>query len=133
RAAEVAPGEGPVARLTARWSEPAELLRFINRLGVVGVREHFEGAPERPTGRAEEYTDRALYLVMNYVEGVDLRDWRAEHAVEGVRGRREVLRYLEQIAVVLEILHSGRGTPPQRAVVHGDPSPGNLMTSAEGR
>ena len=130
---DVTTDEGQFAELSARWSEQAELLRFINRLGVVGVREHFEGAPEHPTGRAEEYTDRALYLVMNYVEGVDLRDWRAEHAVEGVRGQREVLRYLEQIAVVLEILHSGRGTPSKRVVVHGDLSPGNIMISEEGQ
>ena len=64
---DVTADEGQFAELSARWSEQAELLRFINRLGVVGVREHFEGAPEHPTGRAEEYTDRALYLVMNYV------------------------------------------------------------------
>src|SRR5699024_11969432 len=55
---DVTTDEGQFAELSARWSEQAELLRFINRLGVVGVREHFEGAPEHPTGRAEEYTDR---------------------------------------------------------------------------
>lgn len=130
---DVTTDEQQFAELSARWSEQAELLRFINRLGVVGVREHFEGAPEHPTGSAQEYTDRALYLVMNYVEGVDLRDWRAEHAVEGVHGQREVLRYLEQIAVVLELLHSGRGTPSKRVVVHGDLSPGNIMISEEGQ
>ena len=130
---EVTTDEQQFAELSARWGEQAELLRFINRLGVVGVREHFEGAPEHPADGAEEYTDRALYLVMNYVEGVDLRDWRAEHAVEGVRGQREVLRYLEQIAVVLEVLHSGRGTPSKRVVVHGDLSPGNIMISEEGQ
>lgn len=130
---DVTADEQQFAELSSRWSEQAELLRFINRLGVVGVREHFEGAPEHPADGAGEYTDRALYLVMNYVEGVDLRDWRAEHAVEGVRGQREVLRYLEQIAVVLEVLHSGRGTPSKRVVVHGDLSPGNIMISEEGQ
>ncbi|NYE48385.1 serine/threonine protein kinase [Spinactinospora alkalitolerans] len=119
--------------LSGRWNEQAELLRFINRLGVVGVREHFEGVPEHRAGESGEYTDRALYLVMNYVEGLDLRDWRAEHAVEGPKGQREVLRHLEQIAEVLDWLHSGRATPSRRAVVHGDLSPGNIMVSEDGQ
>ncbi|WP_159942394.1 MULTISPECIES: NPCBM/NEW2 domain-containing protein [unclassified Nocardiopsis] len=130
---DVTANEGQFAELSARWSEQAEMLRFINRLGVVGVREHFEGAPEHPADGAGEYSDRALYLVMNYVQGVDLRDWRAEHAVEGPRGQREALRYLEQVAVVLDVLHSGRATPSKRVVVHGDLSPGNIMISDEGQ
>ncbi|MFD6950119.1 phosphotransferase [Nocardiopsis sp. TSRI0078] len=130
---DVTANEEQFAELSAKWGEQAELLRFINRLGVVGVREHFEGVPEHPADGAGEYTDRALYLVMNYVQGVDLRDWRAEHAVEGPRGQREVLRYLEQIALVLDMLHSGRATPSRRVVVHGDLSPGNIMISDEGQ
>ncbi|MFV2196899.1 protein kinase domain-containing protein [Nocardiopsis sp. LOL_012] len=126
-------GEERFAELSTKWGEQAELLRFINRLGVVGVREHFEGAPEHPADGAGDPSDRALYLVMNYVEGLDLRDWRAEHAVEGVRGQREALRYLEQVAVVLDVLHSGRATPSKRVVVHGDLSPGNVMISDEGQ
>ncbi|MEC3891989.1 protein kinase domain-containing protein [Nocardiopsis sp. LDBS1602] len=121
------------ADLSARWAEQAELLRFINRLGVVGVREHFEGAPEHPADGAAELNDRALYLVMNYVEGLDLRDWRAENPVEGVAGQRRVLRFLEQVAQVLDLLHSGRATPSKRVVVHGDLSPGNIMVSEEGQ
>ncbi|WP_017587031.1 protein kinase domain-containing protein [Nocardiopsis ganjiahuensis] len=121
------------AELSAKWGEQAELLRFINRIGVVGVREHFEGAPEHPAGGTAEGDDRALYLVMNYVEGLDLRDWRAENVVEGPRGQREVLRYLEQVAQVLDMLHSGRATPSKRVVVHGDLSPGNVMISDEGQ
>lgn len=130
---DVTANEEQFSELSTRWGEQAELLRFINRLGVVGVREHFEGAPEHPVDGAGGYTDRALYLVMNYVQGVDLRDWRAEHAVEGPRGQREVLRYLEQIALVLDVLHSGRATPSKRVVVHGDLSPGNIMISDEGQ
>ncbi|MFJ9554566.1 protein kinase [Nocardiopsis sp. NPDC101807] len=130
---DVTANEEQFAELSARWGEQAELLRFINRLGVVGVREYFEGAPEHPAEGSGEYTDRALYLVMNYVQGVDLRDWRAEHAVEGPRGQREALRHLEQVALVLDVLHSGRATPSKRVVVHGDLSPGNIMISDEGQ
>ena len=62
---DVTDNDEQFAQLSARWSEQAELLRFINRLGVVGVREHFEGAPEHPAGGAEGSEHRALYLVMN--------------------------------------------------------------------
>uniref|UniRef100_UPI0012FBDE44 serine/threonine protein kinase n=1 Tax=Nocardiopsis trehalosi TaxID=109329 RepID=UPI0012FBDE44 len=131
--AEVASSPAEFAELSARWGEQAELLRFIHRLGVVGVREHFEGAPEHPQGGAARSGDRCLYLVMNHVEGVDLRDWRAEHPLDSPRARREVLGYLEQVAEVLDHLHSGRATPSRRIVVHGDLSPGNIMISSEGQ
>ncbi len=130
---EVTSNDEQFAELSAKWGEQAELLRFINRIGVVGVREHFEGAPEHPAEATVEGGERALYLVMNYVEGLDLRDWRAENVVEGPRGQREVLRYLEQVAQVLDMLHSGRATPSKRVVVHGDLSPGNVMISDEGQ
>ncbi|MEY9212715.1 NPCBM/NEW2 domain-containing protein [Thermobifida halotolerans] len=131
--ADVAATPEQFAELSRRWSEQAELLRFITRLGVVGVREHFEGAPEHRGGTASETTERALYLVMNHVDGVDLRDWRAEHAVEGPRAQRVALGYLEQIAEVLDVLHSGRATPSRRPVVHGDLSPGNIMINEDGQ
>ncbi|MFE6304479.1 protein kinase [Nocardiopsis sp. NPDC057823] len=131
--ADITADSAEFAELSARWAEQAELLRFINRLGVVGVREHFEGAPEHPAGGAGEQADRCLYLVMNHIDGLDLRDWRAEHAQEGVRGQREVLRYLEQVAQVLDMLHAGRATPSRRPVVHGDLSPGNIMIDTDGQ
>ncbi|MFC4564296.1 NPCBM/NEW2 domain-containing protein [Nocardiopsis mangrovi] len=130
---EVAGTPEQFAELSHRWNEQAELLRFINRLGVVGVREHFEGAPEHPRGGAGRGAERCLYLVMNYVEGLDLRDWRAENPVDGPRAQREVLGYLEQVAEILDLLHSGRATPSKRVVVHGDLSPGNIMISTEGQ
>ncbi|QUX21017.1 MULTISPECIES: protein kinase domain-containing protein [Nocardiopsis] len=131
--ADITADSAEFAELSARWAEQAELLRFINRLGVVGVREHFEGAPEHPAGGTGEQADRCLYLVMNHIDGLDLRDWRAEHAQEGVRGQREVLRYLEQVAQVLDMLHAGRATPSRRPVVHGDLSPGNIMIDTDGQ
>lgn len=42
------------AGASADWSEQAELLRFLHRPGIVGVREHFEGAPPHPRGEAED-------------------------------------------------------------------------------
>ncbi|MFE6977025.1 protein kinase [Streptomyces sp. NPDC057682] len=120
-------------RLSAKWREQAELLRFVNRPGVVGVREHFEGPPIHGAGDASTAAGRALVLVMNHVDGLDLRDWRAERTLTTHAERREVLRTLEQLADVLDWLHSGRATPSGRTVVHGDLSPGNVMVDAHGQ
>lgn len=120
-------------RLSSKWQEQAELLRFVNRPGVVGVREHFEGPPIHGHGDASTAAGRALVLVMNHVEGLDLRDWRAERTLATHAERREALRALEQIADVLDWLHSGRATPSGRSVVHGDLSPGNVMVDEHGQ
>ncbi|MFD8690650.1 protein kinase [Streptomyces sp. NPDC059651] len=120
-------------RLSAKWQEQAELLRFVNRPGVVGVREHFEGPPIHSRGDASTAAGRALVLVMNHVDGLDLRDWRAERTLSSHAERREVLRTLEQLADVLDWLHSGRATPSGRTVVHGDLSPGNVMVDEHGQ
>ncbi|MFE9883579.1 protein kinase [Streptomyces scopuliridis] len=124
---------GQFARLSTKWNEQAELLRFANRPGVVGVREHFEGAPIHGRGGASTVSGRALALVMNHVEGVDLRDWRFERTLTTPAERREVMGALAQLADVLDWLHSGRATTSGRVVVHGDLSPGNVMVDAHGQ
>ncbi|GAB2614126.1 hypothetical protein GCM10027168_53440 [Streptomyces capparidis] len=121
------------AKVSAKWHEQAELLRFVHRLGVVGVREHFEGPPTHRKGTGDDTPGRALYLVMNHVDGLDLRDWRAERTLESPAERREAMRCLEQLADVLDWLHSGKATPSGRTVVHGDLSPGNVMVDANGQ
>ncbi|MFJ3854639.1 protein kinase [Streptomyces sp. NPDC090085] len=120
-------------RLSRKWNEQAELLRFVHRPGVVGVREHFEGPPIHRPGESGTLSGRALVLVMNHVDGLDLRDWRAERTLATPAERREVMRTLEQLADVLDWLHSGRATPSGRQVVHGDLSPGNVMVDAHGQ
>ncbi|MEC3997372.1 phosphotransferase [Actinacidiphila sp. DG2A-62] len=124
------------ARISEKWREQAELLRFVHRLGVVGIREHFEGPSAHPRGAlagTAPGTGRALYLVMNHVDGLDLRDWRAERTLRTPAERREAVRCLEQLADVLDWLHSGAATPSGRTVVHGDLSPGNVMVDAHGQ
>ncbi|MFF9475335.1 protein kinase [Streptomyces roseolus] len=120
-------------RVSRKWNEQAELLRFVSRPGVVGVREHFQGAPIHAPGESGTLTGRALVLVMNHVDGLDLRDWRAERTLATPAERREVMRTLEQLADVLDWLHSGKATPSGRIVVHGDLSPGNVMVDEHGQ
>lgn len=120
-------------RISQKWNEQAELLRFVHRPGVVGVREHFEGPPIHRPGESSTLSGRALVLVMNHVDGLDLRDWRAERTLASAAERREVMRTLEQLADVLDWLHSGKATPSGRQVIHGDLSPGNVMVDAHGQ
>ncbi|MFH8975431.1 protein kinase [Streptomyces sp. NPDC017890] len=120
-------------RLSTKWNDQAELLRFVGRPGVVGVREHFEGPPIHSQGGAATAAGRALVLVMNHVDGLDLRDWRAERTLATHAERREVGRVLEQLADTLDWLHSGRATPSGRTVIHGDLSPGNIMVDVHGQ
>ncbi|MER5309089.1 protein kinase [Streptomyces sp. NPDC002773] len=120
-------------RISQKWNEQAELLRFVHRPGVVGVREHFQGPPIHRPGESGTITGRALVLVMNHVDGLDLRDWRAERTLAAPGERREVMRTLEQLADVLDWLHSGKATPSGRTVVHGDLSPGNVMVDEHGQ
>ncbi|MFE1267689.1 protein kinase [Streptomyces sp. NPDC058758] len=120
-------------RISRKWNEQAELLRFVSRPGVVGVREHFQGSPIHAPGESGTLTGRALVLVMNHVDGLDLRDWRAERTLATPAERREVMRTLEQLADVLDWLHSGKATPSGRTVVHGDLSPGNVMVDEHGQ
>ncbi|MFB7577768.1 protein kinase domain-containing protein [Streptomyces hydrogenans] len=120
-------------RVSRKWNEQAELLRFVSRPGVVGVREHFQGSPIHAPGESGTLTGRALVLVMNHVDGLDLRDWRAERTLATPAERREVMRTLEQLADVLDWLHSGKATPSGRTVVHGDLSPGNVMVDEHGQ
>ncbi|MFC7740999.1 hypothetical protein ACFQXA_08385 [Nocardiopsis composta] len=109
--AEIAADEQQFDDLSARWAEQAELLRFINLPGVVGIREYFQGPREHPAGRADR-TDRSLYLVMNYVPGVPLRTWRKQNPVGDPQAADAVLTALERTAEVIDHLHSGRATPP---------------------
>lgn len=120
------------SRLSERWSEQAELLRFVRHPGVVGVREHFEGAPFHLAGSHAETNGRSLYLVMNWVDGVSLRAWALMNRDASDHLPR-VLRYLDQAAYALDWLHSGAATPSARPLVHGDLSPGNLMITPTGQ
>jgi serine/threonine protein kinase len=114
----------------ARWSEQAEVLRFIRHPGVVGVREHFEGGPMHYGGEAAS-GQNVLYLVMNWVDGVTLRDWVPQHQTP--TAQFEALRYLAQIGDVLDWLHSGQATPSGRPVIHADVTPANVIVTDAGQ
>ncbi|WP_433222495.1 serine/threonine protein kinase [Dactylosporangium sp. CS-047395] len=118
-------------RWRERWAEQAELLRLVRHPGVVGVHGQFAGAAMHLAGEAEKGSTQALYLVMNWVEGQDLRDWVPAHTEPA--DRADGLRYLTQVADVLDWLHAGGGTPSGRPVIHGDISPANVIVNGDGQ
>lgn len=120
---------GDFAKLSTRWSEQAELLRFVRHRGVVGVREPFEGGPMHGPGEGAN-GERTLFLVMNWVDGISLRDWAILN--QGPQAALAALQHLEQVAPVLDLLHSGRALGG-RPLVHGDLSPGNVMIDDDGQ
>jgi serine/threonine protein kinase len=122
---------GDVELWRARWAEQAELLRFVRHPAVVGVREHFDGPPIHLAGEADSDAVRGLFLVMNWVEGRDLRSWVPLH--RNPEGILEGIRYLQQVASVLDWLHTGHATPSGREVIHGDVSPANVVVTPAGQ
>ena len=87
--------------------------RFINESKVVSMLSH----PNIVSIRAVSFKTKKKYLVMEYVEGISLRDYIDK------RGRLdldEVLSFSEQILAALEHAHS-------RGVVHRDIKPHNIL------
>ncbi|QQQ74176.1 protein kinase [Saccharothrix sp. 6-C] len=118
---------GDIDRWRARWQEQVDLLRLVARPGVVGVHDSFEGDSMHPRGRSGS-GGRALYLVMNWVEGVTLQDWVLQGPATGER-----FRHLGQVAEILDALHGGQATPSGRPVVHGDITPANIIIDRRGQ
>lgn len=115
----------------SRWAEQVELLRLIQRPGVVGIHQHFEGAPMHRAGTADPRDRGQLYLVMNWVDGTTLAEWRALEQQPGAGF--EGLRYLMQVADILAWLHRGEATPSRRAVIHADLTPTNILINTSGQ
>lgn len=119
-----------IATWRQRWTEQVDLLRLIHHPGVVGMHTLFEGPRMHPREQADPET-KCLYLVMNWVDGLTLRDWVAQYP--GPEHRVEGLEYLVQVAGVLDYLHSGAATPSGRPVIHGDISPSNVIINDDGQ
>lgn len=122
--------DGDLETWRQRWAEQVDLLRLVKHPGVVGVHQYFEGPRMHRAGDVDP-AQRVLCLVMQWIDGQDLRAWVPRHAT--VQDRYEALRHLGQIAAILDWLHSGKATTSSRPVIHGDISPANVIIDQDGQ
>lgn len=97
--------------------DPTSRSRFVREARALSKLEH------PSICRIHDYveTEGNDFLVLELIEGVSLRQKLA-----GGLGRRELLRYAEQIADALVAAHA-------EGIVHRDLKPGNVMITREGR
>ncbi len=82
--------------------------------------------PGLPLARDDFFEDDHHYLVLDWVEGVDLASFVSEHGRPGLP-LATVLRWLAPVAQMLTHLH--QSTP---IIVHGDVKPANLILTTTG-
>lgn len=90
---------------------------------LLGVRPH----PNLPVLREDFVMGDCYHLVMDWIEGRDLRQVLQEDGSPGLPPE-QVLGYLAEVAGALDHLHAHE--PP---VVHQDVKPANLLLTADGR
>lgn len=107
------------------WEQFGHLLRSMSHPGLVRVTDVFLG----PEMHREADTPPGLfrYVVMDYIDGVNLREWAAEN-LDATASQR--LRLLGMVAAALDEMHSGART--EVAVAHGDVKPANIVVRSDG-
>lgn len=113
--------EAGLTTLAARWADQAAVLNRIAHPGIVRVHAAFLGAPAHWAGTPPS-PGRRFYLIMNWVNGENLRVWRE---AQPHLSPRQSLGPLVQVASALDVLHSGADTG--RPLVHGDLKPENVV------
>jgi serine/threonine protein kinase len=94
---------------TERFTREARALAKINHPGIVGIHDFGKAGPFH-------------YLVMEYVDGVDLRRMLEARRIES----GQALGLVMQICEALQFAHD-------RGVVHRDIKPGNILVDRSGR
>jgi serine/threonine protein kinase len=107
-----------------RWEQFGHLLRSLSHPGLVRVTDVFTGPGMHRAG--EEHGGSSRYVVMDFIEGVSLREWIAENPDITASQR---LRVLGMVAAALDEMHAGGTT--EIAVAHGDVKPANIVVRAD--
>ena len=103
---------------------PDYLRRFEREAQAIGQLDHPNIVRLYRTGQVDD----TLYIAMQYVEGVELSEYLAQHTPKGMlHPPPEILLPLvEQICDALDAMHA-------RGIIHRDISPANILVTAEGR
>jgi hypothetical protein len=110
----------------AEWEQTDRLLSTLHHPGLVRVTDVFTGPGQHRAGLADPAT-RSGYVVMDFVEGLTLREWYNEHPDTLISDR---IRKLRNVAGALDEMHSGRAT--NVPVAHGDVKPANIVVREDG-
>lgn len=105
----LAPERGRESRFAERFAREAELLAQLNHPHIVTIHDFGE-------------TDGLFYLVMEFVDGVNLRDLLRD----GKIAPKQALAIVPPICEALQYAHDKR-------IVHRDIKPENLLLDREGR
>ncbi len=108
------------------WERQSRLLTTLSHPGLVRVTSMFIGPAWHLSGAANPAT-RVGYVVMDFVEGMTLREWWEENPAARVSER---IRKLRTVAAALDQMHSGGQTV--QGVAHGDVKPPNIVVRADG-
>jgi serine/threonine protein kinase len=113
------------------WERFGHLLRSLSHPGLVRITDVFTGPAMHRQGEiaAGDGADgnNLRYVVMDYIDGINLREWSAEKPETTVSQR---LRLLGMVAAALDEMHSGATT--EVAVAHGDVKPANIVVRSDG-
>ena len=113
-------GTDSVDLVTSDWARQLELVQGLNHPSVLRMHRSFVG-PE-PHALGERGTGRAAYLVMDWADGVDGRQWVRDHPD---RTLDDVLTIVRAIGDGLVYMHSGADTITR--VLHRDIKPANVI------
>ncbi|WP_239309568.1 protein kinase [Frankia sp. Cj3] len=108
------------------WEKQSRLLTTLSHPGLVRVTSMFIGPSWHLAGAASPNT-RVGYVVMDFVEGMTLREWWDENPDARVSER---IRKLRTVAAALDHMHSGGQTV--QGVAHGDVKPSNIVVRGDG-
>jgi serine/threonine protein kinase len=110
----------------AAWEARLTALLSLDVPGLVRVRDVFAGAERHRFDAATGPEATHRYVVLDFVDGLTLRQWLDEHPESSARQR---VALLQQVARTVDLLHAGAGA---NAFTHGDIKPTNIIVRPNG-
>jgi serine/threonine protein kinase len=109
------------------WQSRFNALLALDVPGLVRVRDVFAGAERHRFEDVNGPDATHRYVVLDYVDGLTLRQWLDEHPTSSARQR---VALLHQVARTVDALHADAGT--NGSFTHGDIKPTNIIVRPDG-